>query len=118
MGQSRLRPVALITGGTGLIGRATATELTARGWRVVITSRDEARGVAAASEIALAARAAEAGSGAAGAAVTASATFTDHPVGTGEAVNSRVDVVLGDPLSMAHTPWQGGRWRRFRGSIC
>jgi len=36
-------PRALIIGGTGLIGRATASRLLAAGWRVDLTGREEAR---------------------------------------------------------------------------
>ncbi|OIJ64306.1 NAD-dependent epimerase/dehydratase family protein [Streptomyces mangrovisoli] len=36
-------PRALILGGTGVIGRATATRLLAAGWRVDVTGRDPAR---------------------------------------------------------------------------
>lgn len=84
-------PVALITGGTGLIGRAAAVELAARGWRVVITSRDEARGEAVAREIAAAAGGLGSSAGETLAAASASA-----PAGTVAAPPPTVDVVPGD----------------------
>src|SRR4051812_8831652 len=43
---------ALITGGTGGIGKATAIELSRRGFEVTITGRDAVRTTAAAAEIA------------------------------------------------------------------
>lgn len=44
-------PVALITGGNRGLGRETARQLAARGWRVILGVRDEAAGRAAAAAI-------------------------------------------------------------------
>ena len=46
-----LKPICLITGATEGIGRATAIELAARGFTVVLAARDAARAEAVKSEI-------------------------------------------------------------------
>lgn len=45
------RPVALVTGASAGIGKATARMLVARGWRVIGTGRDPSRSAAALAEI-------------------------------------------------------------------
>jgi NAD(P)-dependent dehydrogenase (short-subunit alcohol dehydrogenase family) len=44
-------PVALVTGGNRGLGLETARQLVVRGWRVLLASRDEAKGRAAAAEV-------------------------------------------------------------------
>ncbi|HEU4425429.1 MAG TPA: SDR family NAD(P)-dependent oxidoreductase, partial [Pilimelia sp.] len=50
-GPERGRRTAVVTGGTGGIGRAVAGELARRGYRVLIVGRSAARGAAVLAEL-------------------------------------------------------------------